>query len=287
VCQYGALFGARSRIPQAATRGVSDPLASKTEFVHVHLFRMSRLLWQGHCYSQSFSQLNDSVTMRIRIGTWNLQGRWSQLHRDLLTGQSADLWLLTEVNSKILGSPGIVTDFHCHTSGNYMQKNRHWSAVLSRAPHEVLADPHAASAAVRVEGITYCSSVLPWAGCGRQLDSPWIDGSPADKTSAAVGEIINRFPGSKVVWGGDWNQNLSGGRQFVGSTEMRDVIESALLSMNLKVPTRDLPRRLPGFRSIDHIAIPTCWNIGRAERIPAEGLSDHEAYVVEVETTEW
>jgi hypothetical protein len=225
--------------------------------------------------------------MRIRIGTWNIQGRWTHLHRDLLTGQSADLWLLTEVNSKILGSHGIVTDFYCHTSGNYMQKNRHWSAVLSRAPHEVLADPHAASVAVSVEGITYCSSVLPWAGCGRQIDSPWIDGSLADKASEAVGEIIKRLPSSRVVWGGDWNQNLSGGRQFVGSAGMRNVIESALSLMNLKVATRNLPHRLPGFRSIDHIAVPSDWTVGAAERISAEGLSDHDAYVVKVETTEW
>jgi len=57
--------------------------------------------------------------------------------------------------------------------------------------------------------------------------------------------------------------------------------------LKLKVPTEGLPHRLEscGF-SIDHIAVPTGWNVKSAERIVAESegkrLSDHDAYVVEV-----
>ena len=33
----------------------------------------------------------------VRVGTWNLEGRWSQDHRELLVAQECEVWLLTEV----------------------------------------------------------------------------------------------------------------------------------------------------------------------------------------------
>jgi hypothetical protein len=33
----------------------------------------------------------------MRIGTWNLDGRWSADHGRFLTEEECDIWLLTEV----------------------------------------------------------------------------------------------------------------------------------------------------------------------------------------------
>ena len=33
----------------------------------------------------------------MRIGTWNLDGRWSPRHQHLLEDAECDVWLLTEV----------------------------------------------------------------------------------------------------------------------------------------------------------------------------------------------
>ena len=33
----------------------------------------------------------------MRIGTWNLEKKWTQDHADLMEEQKCDVWLLTEV----------------------------------------------------------------------------------------------------------------------------------------------------------------------------------------------
>jgi hypothetical protein len=47
--------------------------------------------------------------------------------------------------------------------------------------------------------------------------------------------------------------------------------------------TAALPHRRPGSFAIDHIAIPVSWRVVAAHRIVADGLSDHDAYVVDAE----
>ena len=88
-----------------------------------------------------------------------------------------------------------------------------------------------------------------------------------------------------VIWGGDWNHALEG-PDHVGSKEGRDHIFRVLDALGLQVPTADLDAHR-GERSIDHIAVPKEWVVVTAERVPAEDggkrLSDHDAYVVEIE----
>jgi len=93
------------------------------------------------------------------------------------------------------------------------------------------------------------------------------------------------LPKSKTVWGGDWNQNLAGGWQRVGSAEMRRDIESTLKFLELQVVTAQLPfKSSPSQNTIDHIAVPLRWNIrGKPRQIPAARLSSHDAYFVEVD----
>ena len=162
-----------------------------------------------------------------------------------------------------------------------MARHQHWSAILSRDPLHALPDPHTASVAACINGLTYCSSILPWAGCGRQPSAPWSGASLEARARAAIEAITGVLPTSRTVWGGDWNQNLVGGWQSVGSTGMRRVIESGVDLLGLRVVTGELPHRLSGSYTIDHIAVPTQWAVPKAERIPAFGLSDHDAYIIE------
>src|SRR3954464_13738899 len=93
----------------------------------------------------------------MKIGTWNLAGRWQSAHAQLLADQHCDLWLLTEVNERVE-----LEGFQRHLSLGLMAPRRRWAGVYSRRALTPLPDPHVASAAAVVDGITYCSTILPW-----------------------------------------------------------------------------------------------------------------------------
>ena len=215
--------------------------------------------------------------VNLRIGTWNLAGRWGPLHMALLHAADADIWLLTEVSEK-LTLPGYLS----HATRGNMAPRRAWARVLSRRELKPLDDPHPASAAANVDGITYCSSILPWRGCGPA--DPWIDGSHGERTGHALSQLaVSLLPGP-LVWGGDWNHALSVG-EHAGSKAGRAHIAALVLARDMCVPTAALPHRIPGLLSIDHIAIPREWR-ATARRVHAEAngarLSDHDAYIVDV-----
>ena len=56
---------------------------------------------------------------------------------------------------------------------------------------------------------------------------------------------------------------------------------AAIKGLNLQVSTTDLLHQKDICHAIDHIAVPVGWRIENARRIVAEGLSDHDAYVIE------
>lgn len=92
--------------------------------------------------------------------------------------------------------------------------------------------------------------------------------------------------GTDLVWGGDWNQTLQGRV----ATKIGQKALSALIStLGLKVPTAVLAHTDGGgYCSIDHIAVPNNWNVTTVSRLVGSSerntrLSDHDAYVVEVE----
>jgi hypothetical protein len=211
----------------------------------------------------------------VRIGTWNLAGRWSDEHQSFLVAMDCDVLLLTEVNDRV-ELPG----FAIHRSDGLMAARRRWAAVASIAPLKALPDPHTASAAVEIDDVVFCSSILPWRSCGR--GPTWGEGSLADRTGRAVQQIVGSFAGRPVVWGGDWNHALTG-REYAGSIGGRHQIQAAVRALGLTVSTADLPHRIEGVLSIDHVAVPTEWT-SDARRLVAQGslgrLSDHDAYVV-------
>ena len=213
----------------------------------------------------------------MRIGTWNLAGRWDVRHEQLILGQVCDVWLLTEVSERLS-----LKDYNQRNTEACMAPRRRWSAILSRKPIEVLPDPHPASALGRIQNLLFCSSILPWRSCGKTF--PWIADKHAEKTRATLENLLEALPQSGLVWGGDWNHALSGS-EYSGSKGGRAHLLNALESLQLKVPTAGLLHRLPGCLSIDHIAVGQSILVKSAERIDAskdgQRLSDHDAYVIE------
>lgn len=214
----------------------------------------------------------------MRIGTWNLAGRWSPQHRRLMLDADCDVWLLTEVSERT-SLPG----YTVHLSSSVMAPRRRWAAVASRLPMASSPDPHPASAQAQVGATTYVSSVLPWRSCGSR--PPWVGERHAEKTTRAVDDLVLRISAAdRLVWGGDWNHALTG-REYAGSAGGRAAIQSALDELGLVVPTAGLPHRTDGLLSIDHIAVPKDV-AGEATRILAEKdgkrLSDHDAYVIQL-----
>jgi hypothetical protein len=210
----------------------------------------------------------------VRIGTWNIAGRWDERHRALLETANCDVWLLTEVNERVE-----LDGFHRHWSDKTMAAKRRWAAVYSRRPLTALPDPHVASAAAVVDGVTYCSSILPWRSC--RGEPTWPGEDHAAKTAVAVDALLERLPTENLVWGGDWNHALSGS-ESAGSKGGRTHVLRALEKLGLQVPTAELPHLLEGRLSIDHIAVARERRVVGAERISGVGLSDHDCYVVEL-----
>ena len=88
-----------------------------------------------------------------------------------------------------------------------------------------------------------------------------------------------------LVWGGDWNHALTG-KEYAGSIGGRRAVMAALDGLGLEATTTDLPHRIDGLFTIDHLAVPSGLR-AQASRVEAahEGkrLSDHDAYVVDVD----
>ncbi|WP_347057399.1 endonuclease/exonuclease/phosphatase family protein [Blastococcus sp. HT6-30] len=216
----------------------------------------------------------------MRIGTWNMAGWLKPGWKEFLLAADCDVWLLTEVNETVQ-----LPDYCMHRGNARMAARRSWAAVFSRAPLTPLPDPHVASAAAVIDGITYCSSILPWRDSGGE--PTWPGAEPprnlhSGRTRYAVRQLVCALPHQDLVWGGDWNHALSGD-EYAGSKGGRAHVRAAVNLLGLQVPTAELPHRLDGLLSIDHIAVPTSWTVRDARRLDATGLSDHDGYVVDVE----
>ena len=214
----------------------------------------------------------------LRVGTWNLAGRWKSEHHELLVQQDVDVWLLTEVSERVE-----IKGYAAHVTEGSMAERRRWAGVFSRHRLDPLPDPHPASALARVHNLYFCSSVLPWRSAPSR--APWVGDRHADKTEAAVTTLLGAFPSGDVVWGGDWNHALSG-PEHAGSLRGREHVLSAVNGLDLQVPTATLTHQISELLSIDHVAVPASYVVVAAEHVPAtvpgRRLSDHDAYVVEV-----
>lgn len=76
----------------------------------------------------------------MRVGTWNLEGKWTTEHEQFLVAPDCQVWLLTEVPATA-HLPG----YHRHLTEAQMLPGKHWSGIDSQAQIEPLPDPHLAS----------------------------------------------------------------------------------------------------------------------------------------------
>ena len=84
------------------------------------------------------------------------------------------------------------------------------------------------------------------------------------------------------MWGGDFNHSWVGDEHASSKAGRRGIAEF-VAKRNLIVPTAELPHRLDDVWSIDHVAVPTPWPVRGATRCDPTGLSDYDAYVVEID----
>lgn len=212
----------------------------------------------------------------MRIGTWNLEGRWSPEHEALLVEQACEVWLLTEVHISTT-IPGM----QVHRTAELMGPQKSWAAVASTGRILGEPDPHRATASAEVAGTRFICSVLPWRACG----TSWQGSTLAEKQAAALLALQPQITAA-TVWGGDWNQALEG-PEFVGCLEGRRIIDAMLGAARLSVPTRSLGSASPEHRAIDHVAVPVAWDVSSVHRVKAirsrRRLSDHDAYLVDAE----
>jgi len=214
----------------------------------------------------------------MRIGTWNLAGLWDHRRRALIESLDVDVWLFTEI-SEHTDLPG----FHSVWAEGEMAAKRRWAAVFACEQLRALPQPHPATAAADLAGLTLWSSILPWRTCGER--PPWRGTDHTQRTRATLDALVAAAPDRRLVWGGDWNHALEG-REYAGSHDGRAALLDAVSRFGLAVPTAQLGHPLPGLLSIDHIAVPTEWRC-TTRRVVAEvgetRLSDHDIYIIDAQ----
>jgi endonuclease/exonuclease/phosphatase family metal-dependent hydrolase len=215
----------------------------------------------------------------MRIGTWNLNAKWSDGHAALLYDQAADIWCLTEVPTKAI-TDGQVAGYPAVGSTGRMSRGQVYAVIAARVAPMAARCPHPATVVADVGGITVASSVLPWATAGGQPAGVWVGGRVDEWMADALAAIR---PSCPTVWAGDWNATLAGGSQRAGSTASVAAVRAAVPAMGLTAPTAPLPHYKPGLLAIDHIAVPVSWRVLAARRVAVGRLSDHDAYVVDAE----
>jgi len=219
----------------------------------------------------------------LRIGTWNLDARWSADREAVLLDAECDVWLLTEVSPDAIATDGCIAGNHVSVSSGRMARDQFYAAVLSRKPLTPLEASHGAVAAAAINGHTFMSCVLPFPNCKAPPDNLWR-GENFDEMARPVLDVIRRFGKADIViWGGDFNQNIAGKYQWIGSSALRESIVGVIDELDQQIPTSQLPHtRIEDGYTIDQIAVPKCWEVLEACRISSCGLSDHDLYVVEV-----
>ena len=215
----------------------------------------------------------------MRIGTWNLDGKCSADHQQFLERAACDVWLLTEVPNCFSLEGGVLF------WSKPMTEAKAWAAVWSTGDVDKSLSPHPAAATAVLDGVLYCSCVLPWRSA-----RPWWPaedtGDVAAMTTAALARLRTGLLAARgaVVWGGDWNHALRE-REYAGTNDGRKLIGKLVTELRLRVPTEHLAHATPGLLSIDHIAVPIGWDFTACQRVVAavagKRLSDHDAYIVD------
>ena len=105
--------------------------------------------------------------------------------------------------------------------------------------------------------------MFPWRGAAKYW--PAADGDTFAERCAVTliahtAEIFKARGDLPVVWGGDFNQALSG-TERVGSDVGREALLEAFKKLGLRAVTNEPAGQDPPQREIDHIAIPLGWSV--------------------------
>jgi hypothetical protein len=244
----------------------------------------------------------------VRIGTWNLKlcpERSSDRGRAMtawMDAQAVDVWLLTEVHRD-----WAVDGFVVSPPRGGAPEFKRWAGIGTALPFAELrtaGDPEHPGeeglrlARLRLEGTTTGSllvacSVLPWRGCGKYW--PGLpEGQAAEFTHVLDHHVdriaAERLPGEPIVWGGDFNQQLTA--PFWSSTEAgAAALAEAFAGLGLIAPTESAEHLNGTSYAIDHLAVSAELVAGEpvaAVHRPAGErgqLSDHAAYTADIGPT--
>jgi hypothetical protein len=231
----------------------------------------------------------------MRVGTWNLQQAvpgWSKAtaQAELMNSIDADIWCLTEAHGAVVLAGHQIT----HSTPRPSKPQQRWSAISTRWPITPIQADHEGLALGRVTSphgpLVVATSVMPWRGAA----GSW-PGDPTDSLMVRFTLALRlhlhaiqqaRVGIEPVVWGGDFNQALTG-RETAGSLAGRRLLLEAFEALGLKAVTADADHRIAGIYAIDHVAVPTAWgppHCRKAWPMSSTGkpLSDHALYVVDV-----
>jgi hypothetical protein len=214
----------------------------------------------------------------VRIATWNMAADEVGSGRAFLASLCCDVLLLTEVPQDLQ-----LARYRLRFSEGVMACGQVFAAVATPDDPEECVRPHLASVASELGGMTFMASVLPWRSA--QETDGFAGDSQGERTRGAVEAIALWWSSGTVVWGGDWNHELSGPIS-AGSKIGQEAILGLVRERGLQVPTSVLGSE-HGSASVNHIAVPDSWKVMSVERHVASSggkrLSDHDAYVVQVE----
>jgi hypothetical protein len=228
----------------------------------------------------------------LRIGTLNMAHERNaspmvlKRQLDFMAKLDCDVWLLTEVpyTFKTVARPGSVV-----MSESMDRTHKVYAAVWAKAGAAEQPEIHEAAALATVGDLRVCSCMFAagdtifrdWPDMG--FDRPTVLRGALDRLKNGLGSGA-----PDLVLGGHWSQELDG-ENLLGTPDGREMINELLSALDLQVPTADLPRTgEDSGRSIEHIAVPSAWNVTAATRLVAEieghpRTALHDAYVVEVE----
>jgi len=244
----------------------------------------------------------------MRLATWNLklcpapQSQRGQRISQLLAHDGDSIMLLTEVHANW----GIATP-HSSISpqrSGYERQHR-LAGVFSSLPHDRLEGPsdHVAEeealCLVRVktpdsaaQSVLVACSVMPWRGAAKWwsgLEEASKGEGLAPQFSAVLAHHVSRIKSARrrdepVIWGGDFNQELSGPIS-AGTIQGRDDLSEAFKLFGLEVLTMSSRHLAPGLSSIDHLAVSPDWmtwgDLVVHGKQGTDFPSDHALYEVE------
>jgi hypothetical protein len=199
---------------------------------------------------------------------------------DFLATLCCEVLLLTEVPQDLR-----LEGYRLCFANGKMACGQAFAAVAARGDHNPVkgVHPHLASVAAEFDETTFMASVVPWRSA--QAADGFAGDSQGERTRVAFDALAGSWPGEHVIWGGDWNHELSG-RISAGSKTGREAILGLLRQHQMQVPTTVLGSER-GSGSVNHIAVPGDRKVTRVERHEAmsggKRLSDHDAYVVQIQ----